>query len=255
MLIAILIVTLLVFIWGKFSEYQSSKDELANIENVAKFNEQFANYDRNNVQGYELISLINKILDYNKRYSSATGNTNDIQYSPIIITINMGGKRNDLIVNDGHHGSQNLLFESDEYVENPNGSLALRDLIKEIRELEEKYGGADNATRIAKNYNNLFPKKPGDIDVSSSSDISEAYNAVRKYNTFVKDSVYTVSDIPNVMMNKYKEMYVAEEEYVYKCYEYMQFKRLYFKSKGIKYNDQTSRIEQMKFEATSFVKQ
>ena len=85
MLIAILMVTLIVYAIGKFSEYQSSRDKLANIENVAKFNEQFDNYDRKNVQGYELISLINKIIDYNKRFSSDS--VNNAQYSPIRITI------------------------------------------------------------------------------------------------------------------------------------------------------------------------
>ena len=85
MILSILLITLLVYAWSLFSKYQSSNDELADIEDVAKFNQQFTNYDRDDVEGYELISLINKVVDYNHR-KSTTG-TNDIKNKPITIEI------------------------------------------------------------------------------------------------------------------------------------------------------------------------
>ena len=80
MLLAILILTLLIYAWSLFSEYQSSRDDLADIENTAKFNQQFTNYDRDDVQGYELITLVNQIIDYNERKTEDTKNDNNVRY-------------------------------------------------------------------------------------------------------------------------------------------------------------------------------
>ena len=94
MLLAILIVSLLIYAWSLFSEYQASQDSLADVEDTAKFNEQFANYDRDDVQGYELISLVNKIIDYNYRKSDDGEAKNNNKYSPIKITVNFGSDDN-----------------------------------------------------------------------------------------------------------------------------------------------------------------
>ena len=72
MLLAILIISLLMYAWSLFSKYQASKDSLSDVEDTAKFNEQFANYDRDDVKGYEIISLINKITDYNYKSKEPT---------------------------------------------------------------------------------------------------------------------------------------------------------------------------------------
>lgn len=88
MLLAILIVSLLVYAWSLFSKYQSSQDDLVNIEDTAKFNEQFTNYQRDKVKGYEILSLANKVTDYNYR-KSESDRTNDENYVPITIVINL----------------------------------------------------------------------------------------------------------------------------------------------------------------------
>ena len=88
MLLAILIVSLLIYAWSLFSKYQSSQDDLTDIEDTAKFNEQFTNYQRDNVKGYDILSLANKVTDYNYR-KSESDRTNDENYVPITIAINL----------------------------------------------------------------------------------------------------------------------------------------------------------------------
>ena len=88
MLLAILIVSLLVYAWSLFSKYQSSQDDLTDIEDTAKFNEQFTNYQRDNVKGYDILSLANKVTDYNYR-KSKSNNTNDENYVPVTIEIRL----------------------------------------------------------------------------------------------------------------------------------------------------------------------
>ena len=81
MLLAILIISLLIYAWSLFSKYQASQDSLSEIEDVSKFNEQFANYERDGIQGYEILSLVNKVIDYNYRKSNAGDAKNDEKYT------------------------------------------------------------------------------------------------------------------------------------------------------------------------------
>lgn len=85
-LIAMLLISLLIYGWTVVSEYQDSKKELADIEDVSKFNDQFLQYDRDDVQGYELLSLIHKVIDYNQRKTEdSTSNTDSYQYIDLSI--------------------------------------------------------------------------------------------------------------------------------------------------------------------------
>ena len=85
-ILVMLLVSLFIYAWGTFSEYYASQQELSEISGTTEFNQQFTNYDRDDVSGYELISLANRIADYNQRYS--TTGTNDENYVPVTLTIN-----------------------------------------------------------------------------------------------------------------------------------------------------------------------
>ena len=95
-LLAMMVIAFALFAWGKFGEFYDSKDELKDVEDVAKFNEQFTAYQRNDVHGYELISLANKVADYNFRFSNYTAADaadrnaqNDQKYNPITMIITL----------------------------------------------------------------------------------------------------------------------------------------------------------------------
>ena len=60
-LLTMLVVGVIVFARERFSEYYSSQSAIKDIDNTAEFNKQFTNYERTNVTGNELISLINKV--------------------------------------------------------------------------------------------------------------------------------------------------------------------------------------------------
>ena len=99
-LLTIMIVSLLMFSWRSYTNYRAEQDRLEMIEDTKKFNEQFANYDRDDVSGYELLSLVNKVIDYNQRLSKEgmasddtknAGNTE--QNNPITVTIDLNKSR------------------------------------------------------------------------------------------------------------------------------------------------------------------
>ena len=237
MLFAILIISLLIYAWSLFSKYQASKDELDDIEDTAKFNEQFMNYDREKVQGYELLSLVNKVNDYNYRMSSEAEAKNDQKYSPITLTISLNGKKTLFAKN----GSVNQLFMNDNYTNNKFKS----DIIDKMQDIEKAYGGIDCATKIAKGIDGII-LTPEQIQQNITKGISEQDSktaAVKKFNSCSNNIQTKYTD--------YQRMENEQKANIYKYYEYMQFKKALFdsQSSAITYDTQTGtgRITAMKF--------
>lgn len=241
MLLAMLMVSLLIYAWGLFSKYQSSKDSLADIEDTAKFNEQFTHYDRNDVQGYEVLSLINQVVDYNFRKSNDALAKNDYKYVPIKIVINLGDEntRKNKLAKDGN---LRLFVGSGTYTQSDTVNK-FQDIIGFATETEQRYGGADSATRIAKSIDSIFLSDE-QLTYNSNQGISneESWeNAKNKFNSYSTNKEVTSQSELN-----------AEKERVYKYYEYIQFKRGIFKSNSnaIQYDTATGRICYMEFSFT-----
>ncbi len=112
-LLVIVLISLFLYAWSLYSDFYASQQELADIEDTAQFNLQFTNFDRDDVGGYEIISIANKIADYNIRYSN-TG-TNDENYLPITLTVNLVST--DLVKNLTYDGNIRL-FTAINYTQN-----------------------------------------------------------------------------------------------------------------------------------------
>lgn len=74
-LIAIIVLSLLVFGYGRIRSYQDNKDKTKKLEQVTEYNKKFDSYNKNVVKGYEIISLANLAYDTNKKYSEEEGFT------------------------------------------------------------------------------------------------------------------------------------------------------------------------------------
>lgn len=75
-LIAILVLSLLVFGYTKISDFKKQEDISKKDEQNAEFNKEFESYNKRVVTGYELVSLANYIKDMNTRYEASEGYTN-----------------------------------------------------------------------------------------------------------------------------------------------------------------------------------
>lgn len=64
-LISLIIITMMIYGYKQVSNYYATKEDAKESEQLAAFNKQYIGYNRNNVRGSELLSLINKIIDYN----------------------------------------------------------------------------------------------------------------------------------------------------------------------------------------------
>ena len=60
-----LVITLLVIFYGQISSYYEEKNKMVEIDQLQEFNARFENYHDKEIRGYEVISIINRIVDYN----------------------------------------------------------------------------------------------------------------------------------------------------------------------------------------------
>jgi len=72
-LIALLIISLLVMFYNNISEMMNANHSSDLTEQVAEFNKQYDVYYRDNLYGSDILSLANKVYDYNKRESEEDG--------------------------------------------------------------------------------------------------------------------------------------------------------------------------------------
>mgnify|MGYP000439937832 CR=1 FL=1 len=216
--LVMLILALVIFAWGKFSDYQNAKDSLVDIEDTAKFNEQFTHYDRDDVQGYEILSLANQVIDYNRRRADV-GQNNE-KYNPIklVVTLNNDNKK-------FSYDENNLLINSNEYTISSTVNT-FDEIIAEGARIERTYGS--NVSQISKLISLLFSDEV-------KNDENKKANAVKKFNSLSKTKV-----------TNYNELLGYKND-IYKYYEYMQFKKGVFNCENLTYDNSTGRVNNMKF--------
>lgn len=66
-LIGLILMTMILYSYSQISSYYKSKEQSETVKQLAEFNKQYNLYDRDDVRGSELLSLVNKIIDYNKQ--------------------------------------------------------------------------------------------------------------------------------------------------------------------------------------------
>jgi len=81
-LIALLTIGALVFMFNNISEVEKQKNQNAEIDAVLEFNRQFEAFDMAGLRGTDILTVINKMINYNK--------SNDVQveeYEPMTMSI------------------------------------------------------------------------------------------------------------------------------------------------------------------------
>ena len=256
-LLTMAIVGLVIFAWNRFSDYYKNDDNLAEIDDLTKFNLQFTNYQRDDIHGYELASLANKVFDYNTRRSNAAGNKSNEWYNTITMTIDFKGMQNKFRYSNDLT-SRELLFKNGIYSNN-----GIDNFIHTATGIEEVYGGADTATKLAKSIDSLILTQD-QIDYNQNykkmSPANSKWKAVQDYISISKDKSIlggkkineTISEyeINNIYSNMQRKL--TNDASIMKYYEYYQFKRGIFKctSTDITYDQSTGRVSTIKFTFT-----
>lgn len=229
-LIALMIIGALVLMFSNLTSYQETNKNLEKSAQIAEFNAQYETYNRNDLRGSKLYSLLNKVIDYNRRESvegtgwSDKGKT--VSYEQM--TINFKIDVSKLSVD----GRNRLFTKGNNYTVNRNTNTFENNIKSEIDRLEKTYG-QESLTNLTTGLTAIF------ID---TNDRQEQNLAINNFNSASKKKRVT----------KWEDIKPgsAIREDIYKYYEYIQFKRAYFKCTGTKYNKQTGRITELNFEFT-----
>lgn len=117
-LIALLIIGALLLMFNNLSSYQNTNQQNIKDAQIVEFNNQFTTYIRDDVRGNELYSLLNSVIDYNRR-KTIEGDEGAIQigYQPMEVKFSLkspNGKDRKEFSIDGN----NRIFKSNDYIVN-----------------------------------------------------------------------------------------------------------------------------------------
>ena len=213
-LIALLVISLMILAFDQMSQYQKSQSDLVETKQLAEFNEQFTQYVRDDLNVIDLVTLANKVVNFNIKESGA----GEIDYSQkITLQINMKNYK------DKHIGT---LFAKSQYMVQ-NGSSEFFTIIDKYTELEKKYtlkviSALSSNIESLKSYYN-------DKDTINGKSVSE----------ITGKNVVAGSELAN-LENKLKNKDFSDIE---KYSEYSEFKTTEFKGLQPEYtNGQISKL-------------
>ena len=166
-LIALLVISALVLMFNQIGDYEKGKSNTEKVSQVADFNKEFMVFTYDNIQGTDIISLANKIVNFN----SKSGMQNSINYDKKIkLYLNFGNKNK-----SGSFayklGGNPVIFTKDSYFIENYSSKFLQ-LISKYMEYDNKFS-IKVMNRLSANYSSLQDGTKTIKDVTGRSDISQ----------------------------------------------------------------------------------
>lgn len=243
-LIALMIIGALVLMFSNLTSYQETNTQNTREAQITEFNNQYTTYARNNVRGSDLYSLLNKVVDYNRRKSTegtAAGDEGkEIAYMPITISFSMDGKVSELAPPDG----RNELIKKDKYTQSSTSNVFYNDIAEEINRLENITYTSKILTNLCTALTKVFIDEP-----TGNSAKAKKLEAINNFNS-AYGTTYLSTNIDEVdtTWNKIKSGSTIRKD-VYEYYEYIQFKRAYFDyiPNEDDYDKNTGRIVKLEF--------
>jgi len=224
MIIAVLIISALVLVYNQISTFYSQEHDRTVIEQKEKFNATYENYHGKTIRGNELISLMNRIIDYNNMQSSMQG------YKKIVINVDMQGLADTL----AYDGNANLINDPIRNTANDNDE-AIKNLAELSINLAKKAedNGISNITetklqKLTEEIHNIDVDNPDENDkIIRAKKIS----SILGYNVDPNNSPFII------LINQ------AIKEY----YQLRNFKKAMFNCENVYYDQETARVNRMEF--------
>lgn len=247
--LAILLLSLLVIFYNQVSNHYAQKHELTIMEQAYKFNAKFENYNRDNIRGSDLISLMNMVIDYNATESYFE----DKDYERIRVTIDLDGKQEEF----KYYSGVTLNYLNDETITNTNSSgdrwkndrdlVAITNTPSDLIKMAE-HEGIDNMTdtklqQLASKISTIYADENG----TSKMDI---YNRASRAD-LIKDLLgieLILNDNKKATPGSQSQKYIdVIKNLANQYYQYMQYKRAFFDCTGVIYDPDVNRIVEMNF--------
>ena len=280
-LFAVMILSLLMLGYQQISNYFNAEHEATIIEQTTKFNSQFENYNQKNIRGTDMISLMNKVIDYNERLVYLEGT----KYKRMEITIDLINSNtveqfkyyttetrfsnvsifptNSKITNVTDTGTPPITEEESRILDEQ--LLEITATVSEIKADAER-NGISNVTdtklqNLSSNISNIFLSllKPNTnqqlredegVTINQSERTSEEENIIsarQKRNDLIKNILGVELTLNNRGIVNEMDKLNTIKEIAFKYYQITQFKRAYFECTGIEYDEETGRVLTMNF--------
>ena len=172
-LIALLVLGALLLMFNNLSDYQKSNSDLTESGQLATFNEQFTQYERDDLTGTEVISLANLVYDYSRR----SGKVGELDYSQkITLTVKIDPIKFANRISSNPREIE--VFDEGIYTIGKDGSTDFFTKINTYREEEEEYS-LDGMKKLVSQIEALRTGK--DIygnDVTATSIIGKKYEGL-----------------------------------------------------------------------------
>ena len=205
-LIALLVIGALMLMINAMGDYHRNQSALVKDSQVAQFNSEFEKYidEESGIYGMDIISVINKVIDFNKKVDNG-GLSNSVNYEEYMeIKITGMSNFNNLYATSI---SGDKLFPNDSYTINGTGENVLENILK--------------------NAANVFQELQNDVGKNAMvelSNLTEKYNP--NYNKQVREILEKYS--PNVADKWMNQISVLKNNIKY-YKQYTEFKTAKFK--------------------------
>lgn len=227
-LIAIMILSLIITFKDQLSAYFTEEHDSKMVEQTVEFNNRFENYNGQTIRGNDLISVMNRVIDYNNMYTGNMGG-----YERVKIRVNLRGHKDEF----AYEGEADL-FPHDPINNNTNDDDISR-ISGLSATLTSSASGIPGITdtklqKLAAEIHNIV-----EVD-QYTGDEKKAYIKTREQK--LKSILgYTVANTDTTLMNNIID---ATKQY----YQYTQFKRAMFHCTGVKYNTENQRVNEITFD-------
>ena len=234
-LIVVMILSLIMIAYNQISDYYASQQETTRVEQLSEFNKEFAGYNRSSIRGSDLISFMNKVIDYNERqaYEEGTG------YERIIVNIKVTNLNDFKYLNSDRSV---IPVDDNNIISNDVNSGTSREKDKRlisITEIESQCTTAlTNSLGIDVTSAQMQKLSAGISNIMINNNASEIDKQKREN---------LLKNIFNVNMDYNSKMSDIQKQ-TCNYYQYTQFKRARFDCKNIEYATGTGRINKMEFE-------
>lgn len=220
-----------IFIFGnQMAAYFSEKHNSKMIEQLVEFNDKFQNYNGEVIRGNELVSIMNRIVDYNAYQSDMVG------YERIKITIKLKNHHNELKYGNETGGSTLI-----------TGSTITNEINDEIiKKIATTSSRVTSYFGIAGLTDTKLQKMSANIEHIVDDEVvdSRAKDEYIKYREQILSRIlgYTITQVNN------SDLIEDAKKATYQYYQYTMFKRAMFECTNVSYNETNGRVNRMDFE-------
>ena len=257
-LFAVMIMSLLLVGYNQISSYYSAQHEEQQIKQLADYNKIFQNYNREKIRGNEMISLMNRVIDYNERQAYDESK----KYPRMRVTIKLGANVwqqftykpanktniNDTIFKNVLNGDGDITNVSNSS-SNKTNDKTLVQITNVDEDLKNKYPSLnltkDKLQKLSSNISNIMIKE--DTEGIDNKDISQLTPAQETERSNRKKRLDLLKDILGISESVIKSNRDNIKDATCKYYELTQFKRAYFDCYTMNYDKSTGRINEMVF--------